>query len=413
MRLGITCLLLLLLQTASPPRIGIHPIRLAGEDFSDLEFLKTALGGVRIVQLGENGHGTSEAMQARERIARFLHAEMGFTVAAFESSLFLSYLADSRASEASPQRTIQTGLLGVWHTREMLPLFERIRDSRTSARPFRLAGFDIQPIGSNRHQRSRFFSDLVAPLDPKYAGEVLAFDTEFFAAYDKGSAARRQFLRANATSLSARYDALAEFIERNLVALQATKAGREVPLVAMQEARSAAAYVRFQAAPDMKGYAEARDRAMFENLRFIAEQLFTDQKIIVWGHNYHLRHDNAAIPPREEIFPGIPARSMGSWTKAHFGRRVFTIGQYEFEGEAFNNSRKPYTVGRPATGSLEARLNELSAGAASLVLLSQLPWSAETMSARYNGEHAQIIVPVRQYDAVLFLPKVKPPAFLY
>jgi hypothetical protein len=189
----------------------------------------------------------------------------------------------------------------------------------------RLAGFDVQPLGGNRKQRPTFFSNLVAVIDPEYATAVQAPDAEFLSAYDTGGSERRTYLRAHADRLAAQYEALAAFIERHMSALQES-AGREAPLVAAQEARSAAAYVRFQTAPDMRAYTERRDRGMFENLRFLAERMRPSQKIIVWGHNYHLRHEN-------------------------FGRRVFTIGEYAFEGEAADNSRTPYTIARAGIGS--------------------------------------------------------------
>jgi erythromycin esterase len=392
-----------------------HPISIASPDLQDLAFLKTALKDARIVQLGENGHGAAEAMQARARIVRFLHTELGFTVLAFESSLFLCHLADARAAEMAPQRTLTSSVIGVWHTQEMLPLFATLRESREGTVPLRLAGFDVQPIGGNRKQRPGFLSGIVAKVDAEYAKDVLALDTEFFAAYDKGSAARREHLRGAGATLIARYDELAAFIEKHLSRLQ-KDSGREPPLVAAQEARSAAAYIRFQTAPNMREYAERRDHGMFENLRFLAERLFPDQKIIVWGHNYHLRHDNAAIPPTEDIFPGVAARTMGSWTREHFGRQVFTIGQYEFEGEMFDNSRKHYVVAPPRAGSLEDRLNQLSRGSASIVTLADTaapPWASTVLASRYNGQQEQTLVPAKQYDALLFLPRVRPPAFLY
>jgi erythromycin esterase len=354
-------------------------------------------------------------MQARARIARFLHRELGFSVLAFESSLFICHLADLRAATRDPQRTLSSSVIGVWHTAEMLPLFEYLHETRASSSVLRLAGFDVQPIGGNRKQRPAFFSNLVAAIDPEYATTVQALDTEFLAAYDAGGSERRAYLRAHVDRLAAQYEALASFIERHISALQQS-AGREAPLVAAQEARSAAAYIRFQTAPDMRAYTERRDRGMFENLRFLAERLFPSQKIIVWGHNYHLRHENEAIPAVTEIFPGVAAHTMGTWTREHFGRRVFTIGEYAFEGEAVDNSRTPYTIARAAEGSLEQRLLEATGGAASIVELAGAaapPWARTVLSARYNGQQEQMLTPAAQYDAILFLPRVSPPRFLY
>jgi erythromycin esterase len=396
-------------------RAGTHELAIDSSDSSDLQFLVPLLANVRIVQLGENGHGESESMRVRARIARFLVEQLDFDVLAFESSLFLAYLADQRLGDTDARRTLTSSLIGVWHTREMLPLFEFMRERRAAGKPIHLAGFDVQPIGSNRKQRPAFFGDLAAQLDPDFARTAVSLDNEFMEAYSKPSAQRREYLRANGERLAADYDRLAAFFERHVEKL--TREKGDAALIARQEAQSAAAYVRFQSAADMRKYAETRDEGMFENLKFFAEQLFKDRRIVVWGHNYHLRHENAAIPPSKEVFPGVEARSMGTWTRRHFGRRVYTIGQYERTGTAIDNSRKEYQISAPGERTLEARL--MRPGDKALFIdinqartAAEGDWLDRPVIARYNGQHPETFVPSVQYDAVLMLQKVSPPGFV-
>ena len=401
-----------------PDTGAIRPISSkSGNDFADLQFLKPLLAGVRIVQLGENSHGTAEPTVVRARIARFLHEQLGFNVIAFESSLFLCHRGDAGIARGTAQSALTRSLVGVWHTREMLPLFEYMKATRERATPLRLAGFDVQPIGSGKKERPEFFASLVRVSDPKYSDEVRQFDATFVAELDKGSTARREYLRANAPALITGYEALATFLTGNRAAIE-TSAGREAALVGAQEARSMAAYVRYQTAADMKDYAEIRDRGMADNVAFLAEQLFPNERIVVWGHNYHLRYDNAAIAPRAEVFPGVAARSMGSWVRERFGSRVYTIGQYEFEGGSVDNARKPYVISPAVEVSLERRLAASGLPVAFVDLKSasgqrELRWLNEPVGARYNGQYEQTLVPIRQYDALLFLAKVSPVSFLY
>jgi erythromycin esterase len=406
---------LLAVQLAQPN--WVRPIQsVDATDFGDLRFLRPILRDARIVQLGENGHGAAESMRLRARLVQFLHAEMGFTVVAFESSVFLCHSGDGMTQTAEPSSTLMRSLIGVWHTQEVLPIFAYMKTTRGSQAPLRLAGFDIQPIGSGRKERPAFFERVVGAIDPRYAQEVLDLDRRFNAEYEKGTASRRAYFRANVTELAQAYGRLAQFIDRHLSVLQ-EKLGREDPLVARQEARSMSAYVRQQAAAEMKGYAELRDKAMADNLAFITDELFPGQKIVVWGHNYHLRHDNAAIPPTAEIFPGVQTRSMGSWVRERYSQQVYTIGQYELTGEVADNSRKPYTIGLPADGSLEQRLN--TGMALSFVDLRTASrerdgrWLAEPTRARYNGQYPELIVPVNQFDGLLMIAKVSAPHYLY
>ena len=168
----------------------------------------------------------------------------------------------------------------------------------------------------------------------------------------------------------------------------------------------------------MRRYAEIRGRGMADNIAFIAEELFPNEKVIVWGHNYHVRHDNAAIPPREEIFPGVAARSMGSWVRERYGTRVYTIGQYEGEGRALDNSRQPYPIDAPPEGSLEHQLLRLGrplffVDVRRAAATSSGSWLKHALTARYNGQHPQSIVPADQYDGLLMIARVTPPTYLY
>ena len=56
----------------------------AGNDFSDLQALKSVLKDVRVVGLGENTHGTREFFQLKHRLLEFLVKEMNFTAFAIE-----------------------------------------------------------------------------------------------------------------------------------------------------------------------------------------------------------------------------------------------------------------------------------------------------------------------------------------
>jgi erythromycin esterase len=124
-----------------------------------------------------------------------------------------------------------------------------------------------------------------------------------------------------------------------------------------------------------------------------------------------------AISPTAEVFPGVRARSMGSWVRERYGQQVYTIGQYEVTGEVADNSCKPYTIGAPPEGSLERRLDSgVPLSFIDLRTASQQRdggWLAQPVRARYNGQHPELIVPVNQFDGLLIIARVSPPKYLY
>jgi erythromycin esterase len=395
-----------------------HAIRsLVSDDFSDLAFLRELLDGVRVVQLGESGHGMAESSLLKARLVRFLHHELGFGVVAFESDLYQCFDADRTAGDDPPRTTLLKCLFGVWHTEEVLPLFKVIEESRAGSSPLRLAGFDIQPIGRNKEHRPDFLARMVGVVDSSYAAEVLQLDSTFLAEYSQGSRSRRAYFRDHRDSLLSRYDSLTEFLATHREHFEAA-VGREPALVATQTVRSIAVYVRQQTAPDLMTYAETRDRGMADNVRFLLKDLFPEERIIVWAHNSHIRHANQDIPVTEGEGPRVAARAMGSWLRDWLGEELYTVGLYAFEGEAVNNSREPYTVSPARPRLLEHRL----AGAAKRILFLDLDealdapngsWVLEPQIVRYNGIVDQQLVPTDQYDAVVLIGTVSTPTFLW
>jgi erythromycin esterase len=149
--------------TATWVKQNTRPIRsLSSTDYSDLQFLKPLLKGKSIVQLGESGHGVAEFNLAKVRMIKFLHQEMGFDVIAFESSFYECYRANQQIAEKPVSDVLRNCLVPVWHTREVLPLFEYIRETKQRPNPLALTGFDVQPRGWGEQGRSEFLRDAIA-----------------------------------------------------------------------------------------------------------------------------------------------------------------------------------------------------------------------------------------------------------
>jgi erythromycin esterase len=129
----------------------------------------------------------------------------------------------------------------------------------------------------------------------------------------------------------------------------------------------------------MRAYVEIRDEGMSDNVDFLIDELYPGEKLIVWAHNFHVRHDNAAIPPVESVFPGVPARSMGAWLADRHRDELYTIGVYAYSGSATNNSDEVYEIAEPGA--------ETTA------------WMFDKIVARYNGtEEIRLIREISTMD---------------
>ena len=67
----------------------------------DLIFLKEVLKDKRIVLLGEQSHGDGATFEAKVRLIKFLHQELGFTILSFESGLYDNFKAFDRVRDHS------------------------------------------------------------------------------------------------------------------------------------------------------------------------------------------------------------------------------------------------------------------------------------------------------------------------
>ncbi|MGH7608144.1 MAG: erythromycin esterase family protein [Gemmatimonadales bacterium] len=401
-------------------RRNAHPVALRAAGFDDLRFLVPLLREKRIVQLGENAHGIREYNLVKARLVRFLHEVMDFDVLVFESDLYLCHVADRRAAEARAVSTLTGCAVGVWHTQEVLPLFEYLRATRAGPDPLWLAGMDIQPIGRHKEGRPPFLSRVVAPFDTAYAASVLRLDSTFLAVYGQGARARRAYFRsANGRWMAESYDSLGRFLAERKAARSARDATPSTERgIARQTARSMAWYIRQQAAPTMRDYVERRDQGMAENLAFIVDELFPGRKVIVWGHNFHLRHNNLAIPADTATFPNVAARTMGTWTRARYGDALYTVGLYAYQGAAADNGGHVYSIAPAPAGSLEWMLSHAGPDALFIDLsraaeTDATAWMRRPISARYNGTVPLAMIVRDQYDAVLFVRDARPRRMLY
>ena len=403
-----------------------HTIRsLTSSRHDDLGFLAPILAGKRLVQLGESGHGVREFNQAKVRLIRYLHQEQGFDVLAFESGLYECWAADRDAGSAPATTTMSRCIFGVWSTAEVRELFEYIRETRSTPRPLRLAGFDVQASGSASALSATFLRDVVAKVDAGYAARVRTMDSLLLADYARLvsldasiEVVADSFVAVEARGrLLARYDSLVAFLDAQEAPLAAAHAADPTaPLIARQHAWSRRFFIReLMAIDDHVASSEFRDEGMAANVSFLLERLFPGKKVIAWAHNAHIQHDRAAVTPLG--LPGALPQSMGHWIAERHRPELYTVGLFMYRGHAANNARTVYSVNAPRPHSLEALFHTLHKRW-TFADLRGAPRSAGTewMYGPYLGKDWGVVyyrfVPRDQYDGILFIDTVTSPVYL-
>jgi erythromycin esterase len=380
-------------------------------DFSDVQFLKTAIGGRRLVQLGESGHGVAEFDSLKVRLVRFLHEEMGFDVIAFESGLYECFHADEMAEQMNADYLMRNSIFAVWYSDETLPLFEYIQDTRATSRPLHLVGFDTQFSTSVAPgQRAQDLHDLLAVIDPALAEEARTLDLELVRLAQLALADARVQIAPKADQMIADYTRIADRIDRELPRLKSAFPARPLyPLVMAQAMRTAPAEVRCLASPTDVDYGNIRDQAMADNVTFLLARMYPTQRIATWAHNYHVRYDGHAIDPT--------IVNMGSYLVQRHRADLYTIGLFMYWGQAAQNDRRVYPIALPSPNSLEALFGRTTPPASFVDLLGQTQstdgtsWMFEAIPSKLWGVTDETQIHRHQYDGILFVDEVHPPHY--
>lgn len=392
-------------------RTNARPVRsLGATDFSDLQFFKPLLSGKRIVQLGESGHGVAEFNLAKVRLIKYLHQEMGFDVIAFESSTFECDRAQKRVQLLSAVELMGACIFGVWHTDEVVPLFEYIKETQRTDRPLILAGFDEQTSSLTANARPAMLRSLVATIDTAYARHVYTTDSVFLANR------RQDYAAANKDRLVAFYDSLAAYIATHRRTIE--DAHRDDPNAAMvgrQAAISMTYFVRQLAVGPTREGTEIRDLGMANNLDFLLDELYPGKKVIVWAHNFHIQHRENTRKTAADPSPAA-TRTMGTWVAERHRPELYTIGLFMYRGSAAMNDRRPYPIARSRAGSFESILHQAPWRYAFLDFSRAKrergsEWMWDRITGLSWGAQPEQFVPRDEYDGVLFIDTVHAPRY--
>lgn len=309
--------------------VPLHSIDPDDSDFSDLEFLREALRGVRVVLLGEGDHGGGSDVLAQTRLTKFLHQEMGFDVVAFESGLH-STAAAWRAlqTDIDPREAVLKGVFGIWaRSAQFESLIRYLSQSARGGRPLELVGFDSQLTGTAAAtllpELQEFLAErrITSPLTDEDA-----VPTRVLAGILDGRFARER-------------ETMPGFAEQAQAAesLRATasQVDQAVPDAAgafwAQVLRSTAVQIDLLL-NNLRGgteieYMRGRDRQMTDNLLWLADTRYHGRKIVVCADTFHtLRNPQALYRGRRDDV------TMGHGLWEALGEQSFVIAFTSYDG---------------------------------------------------------------------------------
>jgi erythromycin esterase len=323
----------------------------AGHGFDDLAPLDKIVGDARIVALGEASHGTREFFQMKHRMLEYLVNKKGFTVFAIEANWPEAEVADRyvKTGEGDPVAALDAMYFWTWHTQEVADMIRWMR------------GYNKQP---GKHPMLTFTSfDMQTPavaakqvLD--YIGKADKADLESVTkAYSRFTPAHRaEPLKSDREALAAdraHAEEVAKLLDdKRAVLVQATSEAD------FRHARQCARIVQQAAtmkAPGQNIYL-VRDQSMAENVKWLADQAYPNQKMVLWAHNGHVG---------DGVIGG--GATMGHHLRQMFGDKMVVLGfgfdrgqirAVTMSGGKFAGGPVPQDVPPAIQGSSEAVLRQ-------------------------------------------------------
>ncbi len=369
------------------------------ENFTDFEPLAEILSDVRIVQLGEMGHGDGATFHAKTRLIKFLHQELGFDVLAFESGLYHCRKAwELLRSGMEPYDAFRAGVFGVWSGSEQLrPLIEYWGRVAKSDRPLELCGFDCQFTGS-----------VVILID-----DINELWEALGTAAPDASQRRAIVETLNKLAYSWRYEPTLEKRRQCHNALivwrEALNAARPSDALTETElafwrqfvdSTTALAAYRGWTLDELESEKREtiRDPQMARNLIWLAREVYPQRKMIVWASSPHLTHNR----------PSDWDTAMGHEVFKVLGKETYTVGFIAGEGDwgLWTTREEAKELEPPASGSLEDFFMRAGCESAFLDFRSlgaDGAWLKEKLPARPFGLYNWEFNWTDMFDGIVFI----------
>ena len=330
----------------------IKNIDVENPNFDDLQAIKEAIGEADIVFLGEHTHGEGNEFEAKARLVRFLHEQMGFDVLAFESGLYDLWKANREIKNGvSVKEAFNNSVFNIWTaSQQFQPLVKYLEQHKEA---FEFVGFDNQFSSS-------YSQDLVEELNnflKDNNDEIEERDVDYLEELIDGLSASEVPNNFDAIKFNSIYERLsrklegvkapAQVRERNFWQQNLKSMARLIPALKIYAHKSEET---FQAKDS-----NIRDAQMADNLMFL-KKMYPDKKIICWGATPHFINKPSALE-NEEMKEYHP---MGEYIKTELGDdNVFILGFVTSAGTYGAVFEDETEVPIPQADALEFRLDKI------------------------------------------------------
>jgi len=413
-----------------------HPIASVSQDSdnnADLKAFDSLIGDAQVVAFGEPVHGAHEPLAMRNRLIRYGVTRLGFTALALETCLSSSkrlydhVLGRTTETDSGLKDAFCYGFGDLPENLELIRWLRTYNAGQQPARQVRLYGVDLsgqyRPYAYRSIENVLTFLERAGPIlravRTQYADLIPLFRSD---KYVKLTAAEKDAITGKIQDLIA-------LIQRERTPLTAATsrddyewALRQAIVAGQDDAflralppdwnrdLLAPSPAKVQPGERFDQSAEMREVAIADNVLWVQQRECRRGKVFFFAHDQHVQTDVGVIgsPSRPPPGPWRRIRCAGSYLHSALGSDLVVIGTYYGHRVGFPAADVP-----PPSDAheMEDLFTALSIPLF-IVDLRDLPGTGPLREwfgvAHATGEDPYTIVPLKAYDALLFIDKVTP-----
>ncbi len=382
------------------------------------------------VFLGESSHGISEYSQSKVRLIKYLHEELGFDVVLFEGNIGegAAVSAESSINQYMSSNEILSAFLSPWNNQETKPLIDYLIQQRNT-NDLSFGGFDMRVSG----YFIQFLSNWIKTYNNDLAQQYKKLEFNWRETYDNTMEEGMSLSKETLSNYKKSYQELIAFIHAHSEELRReypNEKNLEKVIVKTLENR----FVMLEKYYKVKKTEETtteetgsiiRDKMMEENLLWLSTQVYPDKKIIdkkiiVWGHNNHVRNRQIEIAGKDidrNIFQKWKIQSMYENLPSDYKKKSYIMGFYMHDGTIAERyatvSNQVNFDKKYSKNSLEFILNEIPYDYSFIDLKYQKKekyneWMFEPITALNQGYWEDRMIIRNHYDGIFFIKHVSP-----